>query len=1003
MRRIVIIQIMVLCYLYSNSRITVSDNYLLSPNAVGLGEYGEVPVSLHSGIPQIEIPIYEISYGGHRLPITLSYHGGGVRPNQHPGWVGVGWSLNAGGCISRVINGLPDETYYIKRNVDDESERGVGYFYMTDLYNGIYSTKDEIQYMVTPDPTVLYNYYYGKDSAPDLFSFNFCGISGSFMINNKGEWKVQCNRHIKVEFNIYESQYACFFNTSILAPNELNTNSLSHTIIGFTLIDDYGIRYIFGGDINSTEFSVGMFSQSTSSMTATSWMLKKIIYPSGESIDFNYVKRDYTVQLAPSSFKAQYQHDSPSFSIIIPQNNKFSSIDGSLISPSYLSSITFRGNSVQFDIAETRELKYDLQTIINMGVNSLPITQFELPYLRKVTADGKFRDGVIEYTAESLEQAIKWYKLKSIKVKDSSGNIVKQKDLSYNDEDSTTAGKERLALLSVADASEPTNVYRFEYFDTGSLPEYCTLRTDHCGYFNNQYISDNAFMSQDSYYVRKKPNHSYAKYGMLKKISYPTGGYSRFEYAANDYFKVVNEKRTECISNTYTTLGCGLRMAKIINSETGSTDDEIIVKEYQYTDSYDSDNSSGVLIYNPQYYAQGTVQSNLGILYKLNVWSSQSVLPMSGNSSEIHIGYTTVFEKNPDGSYSKYEFSNYDNGYTDSTNPLYLNYATSFYNTFSSRSQNRGLLLKKEDYDSTGVLKYRQQINYVSDNTSSVNCVNKKIYLLGNYEVYEEIYSYTQFLFSKFPKTMINTEYFVGGTMSSDTVSYNYDSKYKRKIKSEMKTIGNGQYEEITYKYPHDFEDIEYIQMENLYMISPIVESEKYIYEYVNEDSVAYFPINKTLNKYTRTNPESPYSISVSTKGGAYENRYKYEYDERNNIIAEQIDGGEQTVYIWGYNFRYIVGVIKNSTLSEIQSVMDLEKFGSSSEPDFEQLDKLKTNLPHIKITRYEYKPLIGISKIITDDGLVTQYYYDKVGRLSYIIDNEGNIKQSINYNYRIK
>ncbi|MBR5744065.1 MAG: hypothetical protein IKX94_01900, partial [Muribaculaceae bacterium] len=44
----------------------------LSPNATSLGEYGEVPVSLFSGIPQVEIPLYTIEVGDHQVPISLS-------------------------------------------------------------------------------------------------------------------------------------------------------------------------------------------------------------------------------------------------------------------------------------------------------------------------------------------------------------------------------------------------------------------------------------------------------------------------------------------------------------------------------------------------------------------------------------------------------------------------------------------------------------------------------------------------------------------------------------------------------------------------------------------------------------------------------------------------------------------------------------------------------------------------------------------------------------------
>ena len=94
-----------------SAQIPVPDSYLLSPNAASLGQYGEVPVSLYTGTVQINVPIYEIDYMGHKIPISMTYHGSGVRPDQHPGWVGLGWNLNAGGCISRIVNGLPDETY----------------------------------------------------------------------------------------------------------------------------------------------------------------------------------------------------------------------------------------------------------------------------------------------------------------------------------------------------------------------------------------------------------------------------------------------------------------------------------------------------------------------------------------------------------------------------------------------------------------------------------------------------------------------------------------------------------------------------------------------------------------------------------------------------------------------------------------------------------------------------------------------------------------------------
>ena len=79
-----------------------------SPTAASLGEYGDIPVSTYTGIPNISIPLYQIQSRDLSLPISLSYHAGGVKVEEEASWVGLGWSLNAGGVITRSIRGLDD-------------------------------------------------------------------------------------------------------------------------------------------------------------------------------------------------------------------------------------------------------------------------------------------------------------------------------------------------------------------------------------------------------------------------------------------------------------------------------------------------------------------------------------------------------------------------------------------------------------------------------------------------------------------------------------------------------------------------------------------------------------------------------------------------------------------------------------------------------------------------------------------------------------------------------
>ena len=81
----------------------------LTPNASAIQRYGEIPVSLYTGIPDISIPIYNFGAGKLSMPISLSYHSGGVKPEEHPGWTGMGWTLQAGGAITRKKNDMIDE------------------------------------------------------------------------------------------------------------------------------------------------------------------------------------------------------------------------------------------------------------------------------------------------------------------------------------------------------------------------------------------------------------------------------------------------------------------------------------------------------------------------------------------------------------------------------------------------------------------------------------------------------------------------------------------------------------------------------------------------------------------------------------------------------------------------------------------------------------------------------------------------------------------------------
>nr|WP_320022271.1 hypothetical protein [uncultured Draconibacterium sp.] len=82
-----------------------------SPEAASFQRYGEIPVSNYTGVPEISIPIHTVSLKELQVPVTLSYHAGGITLPQEATCVGLGWTLFAGGYYPNS-NTLNQSTLY---------------------------------------------------------------------------------------------------------------------------------------------------------------------------------------------------------------------------------------------------------------------------------------------------------------------------------------------------------------------------------------------------------------------------------------------------------------------------------------------------------------------------------------------------------------------------------------------------------------------------------------------------------------------------------------------------------------------------------------------------------------------------------------------------------------------------------------------------------------------------------------------------------------------------
>jgi hypothetical protein len=81
-----------------------------SPNAASLGAYGGLTPNLVTGAAAVNVPVYSFKVADHDIGVALSYGSSGFKVDEYCTQVGSGgWSLLAGGVISRVICGIADE------------------------------------------------------------------------------------------------------------------------------------------------------------------------------------------------------------------------------------------------------------------------------------------------------------------------------------------------------------------------------------------------------------------------------------------------------------------------------------------------------------------------------------------------------------------------------------------------------------------------------------------------------------------------------------------------------------------------------------------------------------------------------------------------------------------------------------------------------------------------------------------------------------------------------
>ncbi len=545
MKKLITCIIFLSFYLYSQSQ---QDVKILTPEASGLAKYVEIPVGYFGGVPQINIPLYEIVDGDIIIPITLSYHAGGHKVNEESSIVGLGWSLNVGGEIILAKRGGGgkgpdtivedfDDNIPMPTSTDDMNP----HYHMLEGYSdGRYLAENGEYKNYFCDDWLGYNFK-ELDGERDLYIFNFHNYTGKFMFVRK--W---VDNSIKIVPEVIDRQNIKF--KKIGASPNISDRAYGGKYIYEATTEDgfiyrFGVMdfsrsvikkvYKSGGILNGGVYPDVVSSYKlTSVQSPTSNRLITFSYltPTGRSVhspsyDYHLKKRKY------SNFPTSLTdwHDSyEQFSYAESQNR-------------YLEHIVFSGGTVSFYYSDRLDIYNGkkLDSIIVRNKNNDIIKRISFNTL--LPQDQSYFTSLNSYPdpyPSSIDNSTLFSEIKN------------------------RAGKR----LKLTDISIGADLYQFKYYEDVMLPPKTSQAMDYWGFYNGASNSTLLPKPMDlQYYASyvpqelgnvigadRKPNANFMHANILKTIIYPTKGESSFVYEPHSFKSIgqtVEYKSIQALDN----------------------------------------------------------------------------------------------------------------------------------------------------------------------------------------------------------------------------------------------------------------------------------------------------------------------------------------------------------------------------------------------------------------------------------------------------------------------
>jgi hypothetical protein len=917
-----------------------------SPQSASFQRYGDYPVGHVTGVPEISIPLFTINTGKLTLPISMSYHASGFKPRDNSGILGLGWSLHAGGRISRTVVADPDELASTPAQIVPAGQLAGTTVNVADADKRLY------QLQLAADETAS-----GTDLQPDIFYYNFPSGGGKFMLKNvfdaNGNY-TGVNKPVTVPYR----------------PIKISSNaaSFNSTFTHFEIIDEDGVTYRYGRSVTNVDVIETTYpdQKNAGRSFTTSWLLTDIISQGGKE----HITLKYTTGIYYTS-----------------------------------SNRTDLGKISSFDIGNPPQ---SINSFVTPAANAFPqisISQGIITSTHYVTLPKsiEWENGKVLFSYETggnVPTTFDGNKLKTMEVFDAANNLVQKHSFSqgmYNG-DVKRYKLTKLERFGVP-AGATSETHSFEYNEPPQPAPNNPVDLkglDYWGYYNGMNANGSLIpgnfkvlvtaqgggqTNYSSGTANREANEAATRYYVLKKIVYPTAGSTEFEYEGNKVWW----------AGVATNAG-GLRVKKIINNVEGQQE----VKSYEY--GGEQCTGCGFIRLNPfqteSFWTLGYSNKHVTIFsgcaaennYVIKV--SSDIVDGSAYFQTSPVLYTSATEYigGVNANQGKTIFTYDTPSLTFANNPFirYLSNVDFWKGSNLLSKETLGYIggsytsIEKEIYQYTNIIRDSLQAQYIEPFAIDGDTGDPSFahlvcgHTMDAFKLFDYKIKTGSALLNQ--KQVIKNANANGGITATET--YQYPADY---ILPKSKTFTNseGQLIETSYTYPFDLPA--YANMTNANVVRPV------ILQTVKEGNVVV--ANKTdyacaSGVWGVSNPCIYVPSVISSQ--------KTENNVAGPVFSE-ITFNSYTDR--GYPAQYA---------SRNGMATALEWYTNGGNANLLSAETTGFNTALAQTKSYQYQPLVGIKSMTDVGGKVTYYEYDPFNRLRNVRQDNANgaIRASYCYNY---